>query len=315
MDDARCLNCGRDGHFYKCCHEPKTSYGIIPIHVNDISHYNALKNILKTYESIKYNKIVCGDEKTYVNFQSIKKNIKYLMVMRKHSVGFIDFVRGNYRTDDVKRLTTIFEQMTPNEIKLIEENSNNFGVLWKHLWDPHCSWLNTHADNYDDKIKKKALDDYRIAEIHNIKLRNSVHNAAHYINTTKPLYKTPEWGFPKGRRVGDECDIECAKREMNEETGLSSDDYDIFDNISPCVENIMGTNGIKYRYIYYIALLHPDAEVKYTKVPLYHRCEIGNISLFDLDNAMAVMRNDRCARKSIIYNLFVQLVGNGMALF
>ena len=39
-------------------------------------------------------------------------------------------------------------------------------------------------------------------------------------STTK--WTEPEWGFPKGRREYHETDVDCSKREFQEETGISS---------------------------------------------------------------------------------------------
>ena len=40
-------------------------------------------------------------------------------------------------------------------------------------------------------------------------------------------WKTPEWGFPKGRRNYQETDIKCAFREFYEETGYDKDSLKI----------------------------------------------------------------------------------------
>ena len=51
---------------------------------------------------------------------------------------------------------------------------------------------------------------------------------SHKINIS---YNYPEWGFPKGRKNENETNLDCAKREFIEETGLSNDDF-IFSRLS-----------------------------------------------------------------------------------
>ena len=46
------------------------------------------------------------------------------------------------------------------------------------------------------------------------------------INKEVPIvYESPEWGFPKGRRNMHESDLDCAKREFEEETGIDESFY------------------------------------------------------------------------------------------
>ena len=47
----------------------------------------------------------------------------------------------------------------------------------------------------------------------------------------KPIYKTPEWGFPKGRRNLYEKDLNCALREFSEETGYSSKSINLIESL------------------------------------------------------------------------------------
>ena len=60
--------------------------------------------------------------------------------------------------------------------------------------------------------------------------------------------------IPKGRRNLNECDLDVAKREFEEETNLNPSQYTILNSISPIRERFIGTNNIKYDHIYYIAI-------------------------------------------------------------
>ena len=82
MNKIYCGNCGKKGHMYKQCKEPVTSLGIIM--------YNNKK--------------------------------QYLIVCRRHSIGFVDFIRGKYDLDDLFFIQKLFDDMTNEEIDLVSNN-------------------------------------------------------------------------------------------------------------------------------------------------------------------------------------------------
>ena len=88
-------------------------------------------------------------------------------------------------------------------------------------------------------------------------------------------YATPEWEFPKGRRSNRENNIQCAIREFEEESGLSSNDYTLLENVSPISETYKGSNGVNYKHVYYLAfyigadtkpLIDPEKYEQYSKI-------------------------------------------------
>ena len=63
----------------------------------------------------------------------------------------------------------------------------------------------------------------------------------------------PEWGFPKGRRNRcGETGLECALRELQEETGIHRSRIEIAPG-KPFEEVFTGSNGVRYRHVYYAA--------------------------------------------------------------
>ena len=121
-----------------------------------------------------------------------------------------------------------------------------------------------------------------------------------YIKNVKPFYTSPEWGFPKGRKMRGESDLECAIREFCEETGYSYSDIKIVTNIKPIIENIIGTNGVKYRHIYYIA---EDISNKNPKID--GNTEIGDIGFFSFDDSNKLFREYHIEKKKITKNVFL----------
>ena len=81
-----CNNCGKQGHLFHQCKLPITSYGVILFRVKD-------------------------------------GVTQYLMIRRKDSFGYIDFIRGKYIQHNVEQLQSIFNEMSVLERQNIQTNS------------------------------------------------------------------------------------------------------------------------------------------------------------------------------------------------
>ena len=77
-----CNNCGKQGHMFHQCKLPITSYGIIV-------------------------------------FKDSLEGIQYMMIRRKDSFGYIDFIRGKYSPYNLNQLNTIIDEMSLDEKKRI----------------------------------------------------------------------------------------------------------------------------------------------------------------------------------------------------
>lgn len=390
----KCINCGKMGHSYKVCREPKTSYGIIAFYTDNeimVEHiYNFLShatNLMKSHE------LVISDENQLSKITQLKNDIKLLLIMRRHTLGYMDFIRGHYNVNNTKQLKYMFEQMTPHEINIIKNNKNNFDYMWKFMWRPsscdisdnksctieHETTNKSHTVEHDTTNKlytvehstsngdvsqiiniQNSCDNVRSNETKNSttdssdsssdtnmapdfysterhtsnnrkisrkitlcdnseylyskknfeQLHTSVITLDDYLNSYESLYTSPEWGFPKGRRSGCESDLECAIREFSEETCYCRNDYILFDNIPPIVENIIGTNGISYRHVYYVAQLRTHIIPTYDKISKCQHCEIGDIGLFNIDTALNLIRPHHKSRKNIIITTFMNIATN-----
>ena len=88
---------------------------------------------------------------------------------------------------------------------------------------------------------------------------------------------------------------------VEEESGLHSDDYLILDKIQPLIEMFIGTNGIRYKHIYYIGI------AKTNKFPSIEnnnqKNEIGGIQYFTLNEALKCIRPYHISRKSVLIKL------------
>ena len=97
------------------------------------------------------------------------------------------------------------------------------------------------------------------------------------ITTTR---QTPEWGFPKGRRIPKESNIQCAIREFCEETDINKFNVNILKNIGPVEEVFTGSNGVVYKHIYYVAELKNNITVEVNPNNIHQKAEIGDIQWF-----------------------------------
>ena len=90
-----CGNCGKYGHNYRKCLSPILSIGILL-------------------------------------FKEENNSLEYLLVQRKDTLGFVEFMRGKYNLDNIPYITKLFEIMTIKEQTNILNKS--FDTLWNDLW-------------------------------------------------------------------------------------------------------------------------------------------------------------------------------------
>jgi len=270
----QCLNCGKSGHQFKSCDEPVISYGIICFNLN--STLNISNKSIKNYF---YNKYIDIEEFNYSNLNNLKhiplfyNKIKILMIRRKKSMNYIDFIRGKYDPSNINNLKNIFSLMTKEEnIKII---NNSFDFLWNELW----------KDTAKSKIYQKEFN------LSKIKFEELKYNNFYDLLSENNLsnYQEAEWGFPKGRRNNNEQNITCAMREFNEETSLGFENLHILERLNCAEEEYIGTNGIKYKHIYYLASSDKELELSINnECQIY---EIGDMAWFTIPEALEKIRS------------------------
>ena len=275
-----CSNCGRSGHNFRHCRDPITSYGIVLVR-NINNNVSSDPLMFKNPEMVQISNLI--------------NNIEFLLVSRKNSLGYIEFMRGRYKPDNIDQITYLLKQMTPDEIEMLKTKS--FETLWDELWL--------------DKVSKKFVkDEYDlVAEKYNAICNNQI-SLRFLLENVKPTFTTPEWGFPKGRKNVQESNKECAVREFTEETSYTADDIEVLD-ATPFVENLTGTNGIKYRHIYYLAILKTDRAP--TIDPLSHqRYEIGGINFFNYYDTLTVIRDYHTEKKNVVKDVLCYFISESL---
>lgn len=295
-----CANCGKYGHLYKNCNEPIISLGIICFKIDKDIDYQNYKSIdPHEFESIN---ILKENYKKFNNVKYISKfmnKVKFLLIRRKHTLGYIEFIRGNYEVNDFDHLVSLFQQMTPEEINKIK--MNDFEYLWLDLWKNPNKNKSMFRDDYDkskDKFTKLLDKDDNLIDL------------SFYTNHVPPKYNEPEWGFPKGRRNYHERNNVCAEREFCEETGYTEEDYIFLNKIAPLSETFYGTNKVEYKHIYYISKMNSNKEPTLDPTNHHQIDEIGDIGWFTYTEVIGLLRWYHVERRKLLNDLFLFILND-----
>ena len=274
-----CINCGKSGHNNKDCLEPIISCGVICFNIKNIS--------VQKIENILYNKFIDIEEFNYKNLKLLNKilkykdDVKFLLIQRKHSLSYIEFMRGRYNEKDINDLKQLFSLMSKTEVENIKKKE--FQVLWDKLWN------------------KTARSKAFLKELSNSKNKFSYCKKNNLFDELESNYETPEWGFPKGRRNRYEKNLDCAIREFEEETNYKN--YTIFNRINYMEETFKGTNMIDYKHIYYFAGSDSD-QIN----DINDTYEVGNIGWYSYSDALKLIRKYDATKLDIINQTYFFLI-------
>ena len=207
-----------------------------------------------------------------IAFTIINKEIKYILINKRNTVGFCDLVKGNYiKSNNDLYLNNIINILTYEEVNVLL--NNDFETIWKYMW-------NRNVDNLSSKIYTTNKD--KINKI---------------LNYKKKYYNETEWEFPKGRKNFQEKELDCAKREFKEETGINKHFIDICFNINPLEEMYIGTNFNYYKHKYYIGFINS----KYINLNTFQREEVNSIDLFSYKECNQKIRNYHKSKKECLF--------------
>lgn len=208
--DIQCINCGVYGHTSRFCNCPTTSYGVIA-------------------------------------YKSIRGVIKYVMIQRKDTLSYVEFIRGNYNLQNKNYIISLFQNMTVQERDFI--NANTFEEVWNNLW------VDNRRNNMFYKSTREKFNELK----NGYYIRNTSNDSTmifsikHIVETYPSLVAEQEWDFPKGRRKIGEKDFQCALREFGEETSIHSNEVHFIDSSKYFEEVYLSTNKTRYRNIFYVA--------------------------------------------------------------
>lgn len=271
-----CRNCGVYGHVSRICHRPIMSIGIIAVRKSELDNINS-SEYFNMRENNKYSEIVDKFKKT-----DKKPVLKYLLVQRRDSIGYINILRGSYK--DETQLRIYINDLTLGEREKLLKAYNNifyFDILWDDFWVNHNCACYT-------QIKARAQERFSKLNIEEL--------LSLCVSTPAPL----EWGFPKGRRNTNETDMMTGLREFTEETGYTIDDIESI-STEYVDEVFFGTNSVKYLHRYFIAIIKENAKVpQLNPNNIHQKGEIGDIGWFTITEAKKLFRVRHVAKKNVL---------------
>ena len=289
-----CSNCGETGHTFRQCVEPVSSYGVLVFRwVGQTPTWPLTAELCKDAKAQVVSSIQCVPE--------------ILMIQRKDSLGFMDIMRGKYKVNEPDYIKKQLRGMTLTErTKLLD---GNFDDIWQSLWGSDMSSSYRYA--YDRVTSKQKLTELRSG----VTLPNgTTYTLADLLRQEPRYHETPEWGFPKGRRDPHESDIQCAFRELQEETAILPGELWKAVNVAPFIEQFYGSNDIHYRHTYYLAQYIGTRKISYDVLNSEMTREIGNLAWKTLDEALLLLRPENVEKRGILLQL-ATLLRNFLPVF
>lgn len=245
-----CNNCGQRGHPFRECQDPILSCGII-----------LLRNKRAPRERVQLPVDNVND-------------IEVLMVRRKDSMSFAEFVRGKYNPQETAYVQSLIENMSRAEVvKLLTEP---FDQIWMKVW----------SDRRDHEL---------------LLAREKFEQVKPMLTAVTAQYDEAEWGFPKGRRTRCETDIVCAEREFFEETNIRRPSYLVVSGVQ-FEETFVGTNGIAYQHRYFVGLVKDPVDIHRRFTDMQRR-EISAIGWKTLSECLQLTRPHYVQRPEILEQL------------
>ena len=246
-----CNNCGKNGHVYSKCNKPITSVGVIA-------------------------------------FNKYGNTNKFLLICRKDTLGYVEFLRGKYPLYNKEYIQNIINEMT------VQEKANlltkDFDTLWKDLWGNFCG-IQYRSEEKNSREKFKSIKE----GVH--LFDDNYFNLESLIQNSNTSWTEPEWGFPKVRRKYQESDIGCALREFSEETGIQKNNILLVKNFIPFDEIFTGSNYKSYKHRYFLAYS------KYKEENKFQKSEVSKLKWMTLDEAIKAIRPYNLERIDLLKNI------------
>ena len=240
-----CNNCGKYGHLFYICKIPITSIGVIA-------------------------------------FRRVEHEIQYLMIRRKDTLGYIDFMRGKFDLKQKQYIMNMILQMTKIEknnllqkYTMVKEKKGTIPHIRERILELINGYTNELGEFYD--------------------LQSLIVESRLYSD-----WDEPEWGFPKGRRNPQENDYDCAVREFSEETGYSINVLTNVRNIVPLEETFTGSNYNSYRHKYYLMNISYENSIAAHK---FQKSEVSGMGWWPLSTCLEKIRPYNLEKIQVIKNI------------
>lgn len=258
-----CTHCGENGHVTSQCRKPSTSYGVIGFRICPTT----------------------GQP-------------EYLMICRRHSLGYMDFVRGKMPLTNQSYLMRMINQMTASERIELRKLADAPHLCQKEKIAALIRGIPFRYEGVSVAPGLKSLSDtikYNLVSL--------IDDSDQY-----GVWTESEWGFPKGKRNSHETDYECAIREFEEETGFGISHFSAV-SIAPISETFSGSNGKLYQHKYFI--MHAEY-VDTSSLPMdrFQISEVSNMQWKTYDGCMSSIRPYNVEKKQMLQTLHKVIVAN-----
>jgi 8-oxo-dGTP pyrophosphatase MutT (NUDIX family) len=155
----------------------------------------------------------------------------FLIYQRRDTFEYTDFLSGLYYQK--RHLITLLSLISKEERERLLNHS--FDQLWKDMW------LNTNCKMYKEK--------YEYAKTRFELIKSDLPYLFFSLGTTN---EQAPWGFPKGKKMMKETELDCALREFEEEVRIPiTKEYNVMQDQS-ILECYKGSNRKSYSTVYFL---------------------------------------------------------------
>lgn len=180
-------------------------------------------------------------------YNTKKNKMEMLMIRKRYTFYFVEFILGHYYPNDDKRFIYLFNRISADE--KLEIESLNFSRMWYKVWltDFSDTLRNIHNETREYQTYCRCKKKFE-----NTFLRDQGRRLKTLLNLSQN--QDSMWEIPKGRKnTPQEPELNCAKRETMEEVGITPVDYTIIPEIPP-FEMEYSNEKAKYINKYFICI-------------------------------------------------------------
>lgn len=261
-----------------------------------------------------YDKVINSYGIGCCRWNNFSKNMEILMVKKRVTYHFLDFVLNKYDYNDINSITKLLSNMNIDE-KLILKYMD-FKKIWFKAWledieNPNIELMRLRKyHKFENKFKEM------LAKIKAPKFIELLNITSHNDNM---------WEIPKGKKLNrHEKTLNCAIREFSEETNYNINNVKIIDNKMISVKK--NVKNILYIFNYYIGYSLQDFNITNIKKPIDKIKEISDVKwlslndikllntnkkiIFSIESIFSILKNDYNICKLTNYTNIIKLKNN-----